>query len=90
MTPEQVTKRKSWVYALTGGGIACFIMAYQYAQPVVGRVELPPEFAPYLFGGIGIACLIIGVLLVIMAVCFVSASRIARNMRRDAAAGAEK
>ncbi len=150
MTPEQVTKRKSWVYALTGGGIACFIMAYQYAQPVVGRGEPPPDFAPYLFGGIGIACLIIGglmalqlkkeptpaattdlsgtrgktvirlmiagvialatltftnimapegdgrwiaasgVLLVIMAVCFVSAGRIARNIRRDAAAGAGK
>lgn len=58
MTPEQVTRLKGWTYALFGAGIACFVMAYQYAQPVVGRGEPPPEFAPYLFGGIGIVCLI--------------------------------
>jgi hypothetical protein len=150
MTPEQVTKRKSWAYALVAGGIACFITAYQYAQPVVGRGEPPPDFAPYLFGGIGIVCLIVGgllalqlkkeptpaattdlssprgktvirlmiagaialvaltfvnimapeddvrwlvasgVLLVIMAVCFVTAGKVARNIRRDTAAGAGK
>ena len=51
MTPEQVTKRTSWVYALVGAGIACFFMAYQYTIPPTGR-------APYLFGGIGLVCLI--------------------------------
>jgi hypothetical protein len=58
MTPEQVTKRTSWVYALTGAAIACFVMAYQYAIPPTGRAEPPPEFASYLFGGIGLVCLI--------------------------------
>jgi len=58
MTPEQVTKRTIWVYALTGAAMACFIMAYQYAIPPTGRAEPPPEFAPYLFGGIGLVCLI--------------------------------
>jgi hypothetical protein len=150
MTPEQVTKRKSWAYAMVAGGIACFITAYQYAQPVVGIAEPPPDFAPYLFGGIGLACLIVGgllalqlkkeptpaattdlsgprgktvvrlmiaglvamaaltvvnmmgpdgdvrwltasgILLIVMAVCFVSAGRVARQIRRDAAAGAGK
>jgi len=47
------------MFAMIGGGIACLYMAYQYAQPVVGRGEPPPEFAPYLFGGLGIVCLII-------------------------------
>ena len=34
-------------------------MAYQYAIPPTGRAEPPPEWAPYLFGGIGIVCLIV-------------------------------
>jgi peptidoglycan/LPS O-acetylase OafA/YrhL len=59
MTPEQVTRLKGWTYALFGGGIACFFTAYQYAQPVVGIAEPPPEWAPYLFGGIGIVCIIV-------------------------------
>jgi hypothetical protein len=59
MTPEQVTRLKGWMFAMIGGGIACLYMAYQYAQSVVGRGEPPPEFAPYLFGGLGIVCLII-------------------------------
>ena len=59
MTPEQVTKRTGWVYALAGAGIACFFMAYQYTIPPTGRAEPPPEFAPYLFGGIGLVCLIV-------------------------------
>jgi hypothetical protein len=63
MTPEQVTKRTSWVYALAGAGIACFFMAYQYTIPPTGRAEPPPEFAPYLFGWIGLVCLIAAVIL---------------------------
>jgi len=59
MTPEQVTKTKARSFALVGAGIAAFIMAYQYALPVTGRAEPPPEFAPYLFAGIGIVCLIV-------------------------------
>jgi hypothetical protein len=59
MIPEQVTKTKARSYAMVGAGIACFIMAYQYAQPVSGIAEPPPEFAPYLFAGIGVVCLII-------------------------------
>ena len=60
MTPEQVSKRKARSYALIGAGIAAFFMAYQYAQPVVGRAEPPPAMAPYIFGVVGIVCLIIG------------------------------
>lgn len=60
MTPEQVTKRMGWTYALIGAGIACLYMAYQYAQPTVGRAEPPPEWAPYLFGILGIVCLVVG------------------------------
>jgi peptidoglycan/LPS O-acetylase OafA/YrhL len=60
MTPEQVTKRQAWAYALIGAGIACLFMAYQYAIPPTGRAEPPPEFAPYLFGGLGLACFIAG------------------------------
>jgi hypothetical protein len=145
MTPEQVTRLKGWMLAMIGAGIASLYMAYQYTQPVVGRGEPPPAFAPYLFGGIGIVCLIVAaliarktskdgtpaattdlknpqgktvirlvvvgfialvgltfvnimapdgdlrwltasvVLLLIMAVCFVSAGRIACNIRRNSA-----
>jgi drug/metabolite transporter (DMT)-like permease len=63
MTPEQVTKRTAWAYALVGAGIACLFMAYQYAIPPTGRAEPPPEFASYLFGGIGIVCLVVGAIL---------------------------
>jgi hypothetical protein len=59
MTPEQATKRAAYMYAMIGAGIACLYMAYQYTIPPTGRAEPPPEFAPYLFGGIGIICLII-------------------------------
>ena len=58
MTPEQVTKLKGWMLAMIGAGIACFIAAYQYAFPEPGK-ELPPDYAPYLFAGIGIVCLIV-------------------------------
>ena len=44
---------------MIGAGIACLFMAYQYAIPPTGRAEPPPEWAPYLFGGIGIICLIV-------------------------------
>ena len=148
MTPEQVTKWKAWSYALLGAGVATFYMAYQYAQPVTGRAEPPPEFAPYMFGAIGVVCfiaaalvarkvskqnvpaattdlkapqgkLVIGLLvagmaalagnyavgylvpnnenlqlalslglLAIMAICLISAGRVARNMRRAAATAA--
>jgi len=149
MTPEQVTKLKSWAIALFGGGIACFYMAYQYTQQPVGRGEPPPAFTPYFFGGIGIVSfiaaailwrksaksgvapattdlsgpkgrmivvlLVLGVialagsylvdyvvhdeslalalsvgLLVVMAVCFVTAGKIGRNIRKVASAGALK
>lgn len=59
MTPEQVTRRMGWMYALIGAGIACLYMAYQYATPAP-RTEPPPEWAPYPFGILGIACLIVG------------------------------
>ena len=62
MTPVQVTKRTGYMYATIGAGIACLFMAYQYAIPPTGRAEPPPEFAPYLFGGIGIVCFIAGIL----------------------------
>jgi predicted membrane channel-forming protein YqfA (hemolysin III family) len=58
VTPEQVTKRKSWSYALFGAGIAALVMAYQYATPAP-RTEPPPEWAPFLFSAIGIVCLIV-------------------------------
>jgi hypothetical protein len=144
VTPEQVTKRMGWMYAMIGGGIACLITAYQYAQPTVGIAEPPPEWAPFLFGGLGLVLLIIGgilalqlkkqptpaavdlknpqgknvirlmiaggialvaltlvnilspdgdpvwlsisvVLLIIMAICFVTAGRITRKLRATAA-----
>ena len=53
------------MYALIGAGIASFYMAYQYTNPPTGRAEPPPEFAPYLFGGIGIVCLIIAGILTV-------------------------
>jgi hypothetical protein len=59
MTPEQATKRAAYMYAMVGAGIACLYMAYQYAKPWVPGTEPAPEWAPYLFGGIGIVCLII-------------------------------
>ncbi len=59
MTPEQVTKMKARSYAMFGAGIAVFIVAYQYALPVTGRAEPPPEFAPYLFAAIGVVFFII-------------------------------
>ncbi len=43
MTPEQVTKRTGYAYALIGAGIACLYMAYQYAIPPTGRAEPPPQ-----------------------------------------------
>jgi peptidoglycan/LPS O-acetylase OafA/YrhL len=63
MTPEQVTRLKGWMFAMLGAGIACLFMAYQYAIPPVGRAEPPPEFAPYLFAGIGIVCLIVAAII---------------------------
>jgi hypothetical protein len=63
MTPEQVTKLRGWMFAMIGGGIACFYMAYEYTIQPVGIGEPPPEFAPYLFGGIGVACLIVAAVL---------------------------
>ncbi len=59
MTPEQVTKRTGYMYATIGAGIACLYMAYQYAKPWIPGTEPAPEWAPYLFGGIGIVCLIV-------------------------------
>jgi peptidoglycan/LPS O-acetylase OafA/YrhL len=59
MTPEQVTKRLGWAYAMIGAGIALLIAAYQYATPAPGT-EPPPDYAPYLFGGLGVACFIAG------------------------------
>lgn len=58
MTPEQVTKRQGSMYAMIGAGIACFYMAYQYAKPWVPGTEPAPEWAPYLFGGLGLVCLV--------------------------------
>jgi hypothetical protein len=63
LTPEQVTRLKGWMFALFAAGIACFIMAYQYTIQPEGIGEPPPSFAPYLFGGIGIVCLIVGALI---------------------------
>ncbi|HEY0223163.1 MAG TPA: hypothetical protein VGC38_01475 [Pseudolabrys sp.] len=143
MTPEQVTRLKGWMFAMIGGGIASLYMAYEYTIQPTGIGEPPPAFAPYLFGGIGIVCLIVaaiiarktaragvapattdlkspqgktvirlmivgfvalagsyafdffvpksgtaglvvdGLLLLVMAVCFVSAGLIARNIRRN-------
>jgi peptidoglycan/LPS O-acetylase OafA/YrhL len=60
MTPEQVIKRRGWSYGLFGGGIACLYTAYQYAKPVVGIAEPPPEWAPYLFGILGIIGMLVG------------------------------
>ncbi|MGA2568447.1 MAG: hypothetical protein ABSF41_16655 [Pseudolabrys sp.] len=58
MTLEQVTRRKGWVFALISAGIACLYMAYQYATPAP-RSEPPPEWAPFLFAGIAVVCLIV-------------------------------
>lgn len=46
MTPEQVTQRKSWIYAMIGGGIACLVAAYQFA------FTTPKEGAPSLTAGL--------------------------------------
>jgi predicted MFS family arabinose efflux permease len=59
MTPEQVTKLKSWAIALLSGGIACLSMAYQYTIQPVGIGEPPPPIAPYLFGGIATVSFIV-------------------------------
>ena len=63
MTPEQVTKRMGWMYAMIGGGIACLYMAYDYAKPWVPGTEPAPEWAPYLFGILGIVLLIVGIVM---------------------------
>ena len=55
----------AWMYAMIAGGIACLITAYQYAQPTVGRAEPPPEWVPYLFGGLGLVLLVVGGVLAI-------------------------
>src|SRR5271169_3621665 len=65
MTPEQVTKRSGFMYAMIGAGIACLYMAYQYAKPWVPGTEPAPDWAPYLFGGLGIVCLIVGIVMAI-------------------------
>jgi len=46
MTPEQVTQRKGWIYAMGGGGIASLIAAYQFA------FTTPKEGAPSLTVGL--------------------------------------
>jgi FtsH-binding integral membrane protein len=58
MTPGQVSKLKGWTYAMVGAAIACFVVAYPYATSAAGRADPPPEVAPYLFAGLGIACLV--------------------------------
>src|SRR5471032_1066475 len=63
MTPEQVTRLKGWMFGMCSSGIACFFFAYQYTIQPVGIGEPPPPFAPYLFGGIGIVCLIVGAII---------------------------
>jgi hypothetical protein len=63
MTTEQVTRLKGWMFAMFGAGIASLITAYQYTVQPTGRGEPSPEFAPYLFGGIGIVCLIVAAVL---------------------------
>jgi hypothetical protein len=63
MTPEQVTRRTGWAYALIAAGIACLFETYQYAKPWVPGTEPAPEFAPYLFGGLALVCLIAGAVL---------------------------
>lgn len=69
MTPEQVTRLKSWTYALIGGGIACLVAAYQFA------FTTPKEGAPSLtvgaiFAAIGLAL-------------FIAAAIIAYKARKD-------
>jgi peptidoglycan/LPS O-acetylase OafA/YrhL len=63
MTPEQAARQKSWMLALIGGGLACLYTAYQYAKPWVPGTEPAPDYAPYLFGGIAIACFVAAALL---------------------------
>jgi Na+/melibiose symporter-like transporter len=63
MTPEQAAKTKARSYGMLGAGIAVLIVAYQYILPVTGVAEPPPEFAPYLFAGIGIVCFIVAAFL---------------------------
>jgi len=149
MTPEQVTRRKSWVYALIGAGIAVLVVAYQYAisPPPEG---ITPPIVPIGFAGLGLVFFIVAgfmalklskdptpaattdlsapggktvkvlmvigfaamagtwlvgyvtpekepigltlsvILLVIGAVCLVSAGRIARRIRNASATGAAK
>jgi len=63
MTPEQAARQKSWMLALIGGGLACLYTAYHYAKPWVPGTEPAPEYAPYLFGGIAIACFVAAAIL---------------------------
>jgi len=71
MPPQQVTQRKSWMYALIGGGIACLVAAYQYA------FITPAEGAPSLAVGL-IFTAIAPVLFV-----FVAAAVIASKVRES-------
>ena len=149
MTPEQVTQRKSWVYALIGAGIAVLVVAYQYAISTSSEGITPP-IVPIGFAGLGVVFFIVAgflalklnkdptpaattdfsapggktvkvlmvigfaamagtwlvgyvtpekeplgltlsvILLVIGAVCLISAGRIARRIRNASATGAAK
>lgn len=69
MTPEQVTRMKSWTYALIGGGIACLVAAYQFAFTTPKEGAPSPE-AGIFFTGIALAF-------------FIAAAVIAFKLRRD-------
>jgi peptidoglycan/LPS O-acetylase OafA/YrhL len=69
MTPEQVTKRTGWVYALAGGGIACLVAAYQFAFTTPKEGAPSPE-AGIFFMGLALAL-------------FIAAAVIASKLRRD-------
>jgi hypothetical protein len=69
MTPEQITRMKSWTYALIGAGIACFVAAYQCAF-TTPREGAPSPEAGIVFTGVALAL-------------FVAAAVIAYKVRKD-------
>jgi hypothetical protein len=69
MTPEQVTRRKSWMYASISGAIAMLVVAYQYAT------ETPREGVTSPYVPIGFA--------VLGLVFFIGAAIVARQVKKD-------
>ena len=60
MTPEQVTKRLGWAYAIDRRRHRAADRGLPIRDPSPRHAEPPPDYAPYLFGSLGVACFIAG------------------------------